>query len=382
MNPANVYVLCPIRLPLPLHIIYELSNGEAGDARMEKIPLIGIMVLKRNQRRKLLKKYDRFKWDLNIELFSFTPKDIDWKKKRISGGSFEKSEWITKNFPFPDGVYNRCYRKQGKTIQRLEKYIGEKKCFNCITYFNKWKVYKLLTETSLKKHLPGTRLYDPEELMKQLRKNKHLILKPCYGYQGKHIYLLEVTDYNEYKIYQNTLKPRYTYRDEQSFSEKIVEITNERKYLIQEKINFAKADGKFVDIRMLVQKNRNGDWGITNGISRIAFYSFFITNCSEKIVEMNKVLSTLFCDPTVRNSVIEEIHQICITASQALEAKTGLLGETGIDLAIDESGSIWIIEVNGKIQKSMYHLLVDKDSIDIEPVYKKPLEYAYYLSHQ
>ncbi|SES28077.1 YheC/D like ATP-grasp [Salipaludibacillus aurantiacus] len=329
-----------------------------------------------------MKIYHHCKGDLTIQLFAFTPKDIDWENKRIDGGCFKNGQWVTETFRFPDVVYNRCYLKQGKTLQRLETYIGENKCFNSITYFNKWEVYKLLSGTSLKKYLPDTLLYDPQALMKQLKKNRQLILKPCYGFQGKRLYLLELTEDNQFKIYQDMLKPRYILRDEQSFLAKIAELTSGRKYLMQKKINLAKVEGKLADIRLLVQKNRHGVWSVTNGISRIAYYSFFITNCSEKIMEMDTVLSTLFCDEAGKKSATEDIHRIGVAASKALESETGLLGETAIDLAIDEDGRIWIIEINGKIQKSMYHHIEDKVSVDIDSVYKKPLEYAYYLSQQ
>jgi hypothetical protein len=110
--------------------------------RLENRPLIGILVTKKNSRKRTLQLYQRYH-NLNLELYAFTPADILWKEQRIVGLSLNKGIWKQRSFPFPHVVYNRCFNKKIKimTIQRLEKAIGKNKCFNNINFFNKWDLW-------------------------------------------------------------------------------------------------------------------------------------------------------------------------------------------------------------------------------------------------
>ncbi|WP_332634144.1 YheC/YheD family protein [Halalkalibacter flavus] len=347
---------------------------------MGNLPLIGIMVPNQRQRNNILNMYQRYKGELRIELFSFTPKDINWRKRTIRGVCLKNNTCETEIFRFPDAVYNRCYRKKKKTIRKLEKYIGKNKCFNAITYFNKWRIYKILSSNNLGKLLPSTSLYHPDLLAEQLTTNKRLILKPSYGSLGRHIYLIESTKDNIIKVYQDSLTPRYMFDDINLLLETITDLIGKKNYILQKEIKLAKVRGKMVDLRILIQKDRHGRWGFTKGISRVAPYNFFITNVSERIYEMDETLEMLVSDPLKRNAMIQEIQETCIKVSQILEEKIGLLGEIGIDMALDENGRIWIIEVNGKTQKFIYHMVNGSDCKEIDLIYKRPLEYASYLS--
>jgi hypothetical protein len=250
---------------------------------MGDIPLIGIMVPSRKQQKKILQIYSRYKGDLMIDLFCFIPNDINWGKHKIKGVYLKDNTCETKMFRFPNAIYNRCYQRRAKTIRRLEKYIGENKCFNHITYFNKWRVCEALSSTELDKYIPKTWLYKPEVFMKELTKEKRLILKPSYGSLGKQIYLVELTEGYMINVYQDTILPRYTFNDKKVLFQKLNELIGEKNYIFQKVIEMEKVDGKIIDLRILVQKDINGSWVVTNGVSRVAPYNFFITNCCEVI---------------------------------------------------------------------------------------------------
>lgn len=364
-----------------LHIIdFLLVNHKVGVFSMSNIPLIGIMVMSRKKRKKILKVHNRYKGNLKMELFCFTPRDINWGSRKIKGITLSNNKVKTKIFRFPDAVYNRCYRKKSKTLRKLEKYIGENKCFNHITFFNKWRIYSIMSRTKLGKYFPKTSFYNPETFMEQLYEDRCLILKPSYGCLGKKIYLVELTYNHGIKIYEDTLIPMYTFYDKELLMKKLSELIGKKKYIVQREIQMAKIDGKIIDLRVLVQKDINGYWEVTNGISRAAPYNFFITNHCEKIYKMDEVLESLISDWRERYYLSKEIYDTCIKTAQILEEKIGLLGEIGIDMAIDRKGLIWILEVNGKMQKSMYYELERKDDENIAIIYRRPLEYAYYLS--
>ncbi|WP_158738696.1 YheC/YheD family protein [Alteribacillus sp. YIM 98480] len=348
---------------------------------MNRKPLIGIMVNKRNQRKSTLRLYYQYKENTPVQLFAFTPKDINWKTKRIQGGCYINGKWETKTFRFPHAVYNRCYQRKGKTIKRLEKYIGKNKCFNTITFFNKWIVYKILSNSELNTYLPKTWFYKKKRFKMLLESRKQLILKPCYGYLGRRVYLVETNSINEsYKIYQDTLKrPKYSCLDSAPFYKKIEELVGSKKFIIQEHINTTRAAGRVVDIRMLLQKNQNGKWNVTNGISRIAQKDYYVTNCSHRICEADEILQTLASNNKERTALYREMRNTSLMTGKILEKHLGLLGEIGIDMVIDENRQIKIIEVNGKLQKSLYNK-GDASWENTGLVYKRPVQFAYFLA--
>ncbi|WP_053361411.1 YheC/YheD family protein [Bacillus sp. FJAT-27251] len=347
---------------------------------MSDLPLIGIMVMNRKNRKKTLQLYNNFKNGLNMDLFCFTPQDIEWVDRKIRGVSLGNNQLKTNMFRFPDAVYNRCYRKRAKTLREMEKHIGENKCFNWITRFNKWRIYNIMSNAKLDKYLPKTCLFKPETLMEQLNKERRLILKPAYGSLGGQIYLIELTDNHIVNIYRDTLVPMYSFSDKKMLIKKVTEMIGQKDFIIQREIQMAKVDGKMMDLRILVQKGISGNWEVTNGISKVAPYNFFVTNHCEKIYRMEEVLKILTSDLKKTDPLLNEIYEASIKTARKLEADIGVLGEIGIDMAIDNAGRIWIIEVNGRPQKNMYHKIAGNDDNDIAPIYQRPLEYAYYLA--
>lgn len=347
---------------------------------MKKKAVIGIMVSTNKDLKPVLKTYNRFKGRLSVLLFAFTPKDIRWKKRTIRGLCLENKHWKKRTFRFPDAVYNRCYLRDAQRLQRLETCLGPNKCFNRVTHIDKWLVYQELRDSDLQYYIPKTSVYHPDQLRDLLQEEQRLILKPCYGNQGKKVYIVEKTEDHLFKIYEDTFTPIYTSSNEKGFFQEIDQLIADEKFLIQRMIHFARVEGKVADFRILMQKDVTGCWKLTKGMGRIAPYHFYITNRAEKIYVMDEVLEVLFRTPSDKEFQHQEISQLSIRIAQLLDKRIGLLGEIGLDIAIDEEGAIWLIEVNGKPQKAIFRMMEGKRCRRIGSVYKPPIEYAYYLS--
>ncbi|MCA0755766.1 YheC/YheD family protein [Paenibacillus sp. N4] len=347
---------------------------------MKKVPLIGIMVSNEKDLKPILQTYERYKGRLSVRLFSFTPQNIHWKKRTIRGLCLENKMWRYRIFHFPDAVYNRCYQKGTQIIQRLETYLGPNKCFNRVTQIDKWKIYQELRNSDLEQYVPETSVYHPDRFRELLQEEKPFILKPCYGFHGKKVYMVEKTEHHLFKIYEDTFTPLYASYNANGFFQEIAQLVANKKFVIQRMINFARVDDSVVDFRILVQKEATGCWKVTKGVSRVAPYNFYITNRSENIHDIDEVLEALSRPSSDKKSLYQKISLLSIRIAQLLDERIGLLGEIGLDLAIDEDGEIWIIEVNGKPQKSIYWKLNRGLRGGIDAVFKFPLEYAYYLS--
>lgn len=343
---------------------------------MNRSYLIGIMVCKRSRRKRVLDLYGDHN-DLKLKLCSFTPADIRWRKKAVTVVCKQKGKWKRKKLRLPKVVYNRCYELKGSTILRLERLIGKNRCFNRINQLNKWGIYDILLNTNLSDHLPKTYPYSELESLK----NKSLLfLKPCLGFQGRGIFRIERMAEGHINISQNTIPPRYICREPNNLKQELDQLTSKQsKYILQEGIPFVQINNRFFDIRVLVQKDNQGEWGVSTIISRMAYEGYYNTSITESLCKVDEVLQQLF-SPSEIDQILESLNFISTEAAKAIDNKLKSMGELSVDFGIDTDGKLWIIEVNGNPQRSIYKDVPDLKNSNL--VYKRPLEYARYLARR
>lgn len=339
-------------------------------------PLIGILVTKRHNRKRILKHYQRYH-KLNLKLYAFTQEDILWKERRIIGLCLKKGIWKQRSFPFPQVVYNRCFNKKSLTIHRLAKAIGKNKCFNNINFFNKWDLHNQLKQSNLKPFVPDTFLYNEVNVSELLEKYKLVYIKPSYGFKGKSVYRVERKDNGDIHISLHSLPPRYICRKNESIEAKLDEYLGRNKYMVQQGIRMSLLDNRYFDIRVLVQKDIHGEWKVSIKTCRVAYEHYFNTSMCETISDVTEILSRVFL-PEEMNDILQSLNEVSVMAAQEAETHMGSLGELSVDFVIDEQSKLWIIELNGKPQKNIYKGVTGKHK---KIIYSRPLEYAYYLSH-
>ena len=197
--------------------------------------MVGLMVSKKRYREKVLKKYSHYN-DLGVKLISFAPKDINLEKKKVSALIMDNGLVMERTIPFPQVVFNRCYKIRKNTIRRMASIIGKNKVFNHINHLNKWDIYRILEKTALKEYLPYTCLYEEEQFREVLRTNKLIFLKPCLGNQGRGVYRIEHCK-DVIRISENRKKPChqsiYLRLDNAQLPREIDELLKNKQYIVQ-----------------------------------------------------------------------------------------------------------------------------------------------------
>ncbi|NLN07750.1 MAG: hypothetical protein GX167_09040 [Firmicutes bacterium] len=315
---------------------------------------------------------DEFLQDLEYEVVLFTPWSIRWSERLVNGLLYRDSSWLQAVSPFPGAVYNRCYTGDGKYARRVAKLIGKNNVFNCITRFDKWDVYQFLARTELKHYLPQTWRYRQELLPVLMERHRHLVLKPSVGHYGKNVYRLEKTTANKYNIYNGSVWPLLDNANKEEIMSFLYEITESKRFLLQQFIPFAEVKQSLFELRLFVQKNGLGQWVVSAAISRIAADGFWVTNYAAEICRAEAVLAEAgFAEK------LAEIKTAGINTAIILEAELGSLGEISVDFGIGTDGKVWIIEVNGLPVKSY---LAGVGDTELEKrVYLLPFRYAAYL---
>lgn len=347
-----------------------------GKTKLVDPPLIGILVSQRSDGLNALKLY-RPHHDLPMKMYAFTPADILWQKQRIAGVHREGASWKEATFPFPDAVYNRCYNKTDHLIRPLENVIG-RRCFNVVNHFSKWAVYKALEKSCVDSHLPSTFLYDRANISELLARFNLLFIKPVYGRRGVRVHRIELKDDGDTFISLHSLAPRYLARKNENLQGKLNELLGSKQYIVQKGIRSIQVDGCYYDLRVLMQKDLHGTWAVSAVTCRVAYEDFFNTGIYKGIYDAETFLPQLLPQRKMREMLLQSLHEISVNATARLETQLGLLGELSVDFMVDEEWKPWIIELNGKPQKSIYREIIGFKHY--RRVYRRPLEYAYYLS--
>ncbi len=340
---------------------------------MKEQKYIGILVSNRGQQKRILQTYQKFA-TIKVILFAFIPSSIRWDDKKIIGLHFYDNQYRTKLFSFPEVIYNRYYGVKDELIQRLERVIGTNKCFNHKTRLNKQHIYELLSTTELIQYLPETLPFNEKNFVSFFQKHRMIYLKPMNGSRGKGVYRIEIDDSGKIRISQHHFAPFIITNDMSIFHNKIIKLIGSKQYIAQQGISLMQYNGKTFDIRVLVQKNSSGLWQITNLYSRVAYDGCFNTSVCEKIYSSEEILKTFFpLEKTV--DIIKSLSDISLKSAEYIEANGNYhMGEISVDFGIDNNGKLWIIEINGYPQKSIY-----KDLKNAQDVYKNPIQYAIFL---
>lgn len=342
---------------------------------MKNVETLGIMVTNARQRKVTLKNYMKNHHFSKLRMFSFSPTDIDWEHRRIRGLHLRNMKWETGSFSFPKVIYNRCYNSEMETIDRLEQIIGRNKCFNQINQFDKLEIHQAINRW-LSPHVPDTLPYSNDNLEQMIHLHKLVFLKPCHGHMGKGVYRIEQRDTGELHISNHYVMPSIIVGSISQLLTESERFVGQVPHLIQKGIFTNNLNNRTFDIRVLVQKNKNGLWSTTNVISRVSYAGCFNTSIYERACLTMDVLKKLYPAKSVRN-MMNTIYNLSLRTAEILELDSGIhLCEVSVDLVIDLEGHIWIIEVNGMPQKSLY----DELPISRRAIYSRPLEYGYYLS--
>jgi len=328
---------------------------------------------------------------LRAQYYIFTPGSINWSNKTVQGYIYrgsgqEQGIWAASSFPLPDVVYDRISTRRGEAHTRRTK----KKLMNLpyLNYFNpsflnKWRVHGLLVQNeSLLPYLPETLLLNLQNLTDMSNRHRTLYLKPCNGSLGNGIIKVYCNKNGilHYTIYKNGKHSGYANNPTE-----LIKATRSsrgrRPYIVQQGINLATFNKSPFDIRIIYQKNGEGEWLISKKFVRVAPLGSSIANLSKggSAETSKRVFSTVLKkNKQLIEAKNQELKIICRTVAETLETTDQkLYGELGLDIGIDKEGKFWLIEVNSKPRKTTETRLSKGIVLN---TFRRPLQYAIYLA--
>lgn len=323
-----------------------------------------------------------------LSVFIFSPAWVSWKLKKTWGYRFdsERGEWVLGKFPLPALIYDRSFYKYRRHLLQKRQFMKNIRSLRLSRLLghsvgNKWEMQLILARSpDFRPFLPKTTLYrSPESLFKWLKKYKNAFLKPLSGCQGRGVFHMMETSAGTVRIRGRDSANRPIQFDVDHISgikDRITPYLKQRKYLIQPALSLQTKSGLPYDVRALVQKNGRGVWCTTGIAVRLGRPGSVTANLHGGGIALKAepFLRREFGE-TLSRHLLERIQRLCKTLPPYLEQYYGRMAELGLDFGVDQSGKVWILEVNSKPGRAAFS---GSQAIRNAAI-RQPLFYAKYL---
>lgn len=348
--------------------------------------LVGVFLKNKN----LIDFYRKgIKPDPGVTFYFFYLNDIDFDSLAITGTCFDYNRgcWIKRVFPLPDVLYLRdnAAEQDRKRFEQFLKVINSSgvKLLNSLPEFDKWYLYQdLIVKGQIGPHLPETRLYrnDTMDLEQMLHQYGCVYLKACRGRQGRQVVRLKRLPggYCEYSHLAGRLAIRKGRMDSKLFRAALTGIFNDAPYIIQQPIDLISYDGRHVDLRGELQRNRRGELEVVAVPVRIAMKNSPVTTHASSYHFTKFFAEMMGYNKDKYNKLYTEVSAFLVSIYLCVEEIYGPFGEIGIDLGLDRDGKLWLIECNAQPAKVSLTRAYNRDTVT--RAFANPLDYALYTA--
>ncbi|WAA08731.1 YheC/YheD family protein [Fervidibacillus albus] len=301
-----------------------------------------------------------------LDVYRFLPEAIDERKKVITGWRFFKEEktWLSDRFSYPNFIYDRCFYRNEDEQKQFESKVKSLQ-HNPNTLFltydlpDKWTFYEIMKHNELiKPYLPDTSYAkNAKQLLKEAKEKGKILLKPAFGFAGRGIFVIE---HKKDEFVVKTVKGKNTLEkssDGKNVGRWLQALIDKRSYIVQPFLNLSDDSNRPFDLRLLLQKDGQGNWNVRGKVLRFGKGKGIISNlhAGGEPVPYDKWRERF---PASKIAFIEnEIHELTSTIPPLLETIFRPLVELGIDLGIDQNGAVWLLEVSGKPGRNVYFKL-------------------------
>jgi len=297
-----------------------------------------------------------------VFIYFFNNKGINWKKKIIRGYTCtENMKWVSGYYPFPNIVYNRILNRhiEGKKSIKtmLESFNQDQNTYLFNTrFFDKWEVHQALTRCPQgREFVPETVLLNRRRLRDFTVRYPEVFLKPRNGYRGRGLIKIKSLSKNKF-IYACAGLSSIKWKKSSSFSSLYKQIsqltTGNNRYILQQAIDLTKYEGRIFDLRTQVQKNGEGNWVMAGVAARVAGKNHFVTHISNggSAGSYEEVINIISGNSDeLKAHYNTQLKNICLLVPRILDKELGLkLAVLSMDIGLDSSGRMWVIEVNSK----------------------------------
>lgn len=313
-------------------------------------------------------------------LILFAPEDVNLARRKITGYTYQKHKWVRTVQGFPDLIYDIGHYRTIRGYQQAE----EIKSFSRLPFVgdwlgNKWVVYQgLKASPEIAEHLVETELLiRAADGISMLEQHKALMLKPVSGESGTGIKRISLR--KDMLIIEEDGGVCRGIKVESAG--RYLDQLAAKGYMMQPALDLRVNSRNPWDCRALIQKDGLGSWSFTGLVVHVGQTSRLTTHPEHggQTLEGYPFLAKRFGEEEAKR-LYEQVGDLSRRVAEQLELYYNRsFAELGVDLAIGEDRSLYILEVNHKPGKPFM-----RTERDLELYLKSirvPFQYAAYLAH-
>ncbi|NUU63879.1 YheC/YheD family endospore coat-associated protein [Paenibacillus agri] len=321
-------------------------------------------------------------------VYFITPEALETPSSSIQGWVYEEG-WRKRSLPIADVINNRLTTRKVENKPSVQHFLADVKSRYGTHFFNekfldKTEVFEALKQdTSLQRYLPESHMLTGSAVLKRMCSHyQSVFLKPVRGSLGKGILRISREEGGGYRLQSTTPMGtrKQSYPSLTKLFQAIAPKMKSTRYQIQQGLPLMELGRRPVDFRALVQKNGTGKWGVTSIVARTAGNNHFVSNLARggTLSTVREAVNKSSLPSGVKDSVQLGLPRAALAIARGIESYIPAhFGELGIDLALDQSGRIWLLEVNSKPSKNDNTPLNDQK---IRPSVKQMVLYCRYLA--
>lgn len=298
-----------------------------------------------------------------VYYFLFSPHDVNWQTRTVNGFFLRPTSngigWVKKRIAFPDVIYNRVPNRFSESLESVKrfkemlKYLPETKMFNP-DFFNKWGIHqKVWNNDRINQYIPETHRSPSVKTIHNMLKKYHMVyLKPSGGSLGLGIIKVTYKPFAGFfaRYNRNGHNVLVRFNSVHALVGHLLrsgfKLSN---YLVQQGIRLVRIDGRPIDFRVHLHKNKQNEWIVSAIAAKVAGHGCVTTHVRTggTVLSHRQALEYVFGQSAV---VIEDnMKQATIQIAEAIEEAVGHpLGEIGFDIGVDINGHVWMFEANSK----------------------------------
>ena len=315
----------------------------------------------------------------------FPPEAMDTSQKIVHGWERQGNRWRQTTVPLPDAIYNRITSRRIEQKPELQQKLQKIKALSHIPFFNdtflnKRQVHELLIkDEETRRLLPETQPYQPARLRNMLEKYRTVYLKPTNGSLGQGIIRVTVSGGKWICQYAESSRTvTRVFKDPKEAIRQLRRKVSPTRYIIQQGLNLVTCEGRPVDFRVLVQKNKKGQWSVTSSVGRIANHKNIVSNLARGGT-LRKAGEVLAAVQSINKPTLSYLRRRAIAIAEAFERLSQKhFAELGVDLVLDKAGQLWLLELNSKPSKT--DETVTNPSAAVRPSVNRLVDYVTYIT--
>ncbi|MBD1372915.1 YheC/YheD family protein [Hazenella sp. IB182357] len=320
--------------------------------------------------------YDQYARENGLDAVFFTMDHLMLEKRKVYAYRRTDSGVYDQTcIPLPAVIHNRI-----KPVATLEKFkilqaIPEVQLFNQNNRLDKWTVYhQLSSHPEIVAHLPETKILNLKNFESMMANHNSIYLKPRDMSLGIGVRSLH---HNQDVIRVYDSKGGRIRISKSKWRDWIRHLMKHENLLVQQTIWLSSLSDRPFDLRVSVQKNGEGKWSTSGMVAKIGRSKAVATNLAVggKLDVARATLKAAGFENTEK--IEQEIEKVVLKAASYLSEKYPGLADLGFDIAIDQNGRIWIIEVNGRDLRITFYLAKEMESW--RKTFATPMAYAAYL---